>query len=319
MMRAPASRRLPPFFAAALACLVLLLTGCATPQMASLQQRWPDDLPAVATAGKVPFYPQEDYQCGPAALAMAASAAGVSLRPENVLDQVYLPTRKGSLQLEMLAAPRQFGMLGYRLKPEMKILLQEVAAGHPAIVLQNLSLSLFPVWHYAVVTGFDRNRNVVRLHSGPSRDMEMSLYVFERTWERAGYWAMLTLPPSQLPATADPGSYAAAVMAMELAAPAAAQAAYETGLQKWPRHATLLLGAGNTAYALGRLDAALRAYRELTRQHPGYADGWNNMAQTLLDQGKTAEATAAIRRAVELGGERLPRYLELQKEILARR
>jgi tetratricopeptide (TPR) repeat protein len=147
----------------------------------------------------------------------------------------------------------------------------------------------------------------------------MSLYVFERTWARADYWAMLVLPPTRLPATADAGAYAAAVMAMELAAPAAAQTAYATGLQKWPHHPTLLLGAGNAAYALGRLDAALQAYRELTRLHPDSADGWNNMAQTLLDEGKKEEAAAAIRRAVTLGGERLSRYLELQKEILARR
>jgi tetratricopeptide (TPR) repeat protein len=318
MNRHPASTRLP-ILAAFLVCLVLLLTGCATPQVASLQKRWPDALPASAKIDNVPFYPQADYQCGPAALAMAAGAAGARLRPEDVLDQVYLPARKGSLQLEMLAAGRHFGMLSYRIRPDMKALLQEVAAGHPVIVLQNLSFPLSPVWHYAVVTGFDRDRNVLTLHSGRTRDMEMSLYTFERTWERADHWAMLLLPPTALPATADAASFAAAAMAMELPAPGAAQTAYATGLRKWPTNSTLLLGAGNTAYALGQLDAALRAYQELTKRYPADADGWNNMAQTLLDQGKLKEAAAAIQRAVALGGERLPRYLELQKEIHAKR
>lgn len=316
MIQHPASRPLP-FFAVILT-LLLLLAGCATPQMASLHRRWPDGLPAAANVNDVPFYPQEDYHCGPASLAMAASGAGFSLKPEDVLDKVYLPARKGSLQIEMLAAGRHFGLLSYRLKPDLKTLLQEVAAGHPVIVLQNLSLPISPVWHYAVVTGFDRERNTLTLHSGRTQDLEMSLYTFERTWERADHWAILILPPTKLPATADAGSYAAAVMAMELAAPAAAQSAYVTGLRKWPTHPTLLLGAGNTAYTLGRLDAALQAYRELTKQYPANADGWNNMAQTLLDMGKLEEAGIAIDRAITLGGERLPRYLELKREIHAK-
>ncbi|WP_165973805.1 PA2778 family cysteine peptidase [Paucimonas lemoignei] len=286
--------------------------------MASLQKRWPDELPTSAKVERVPFYPQEDYHCGPASMAMAASGAGVNLQPEDVLDKVYLPARKGSLQVEMFAAGRHFGLLSYRLKPNMKALLQEVAAGNPVIVLQNLSFPISPVWHYAVVTGFDRERNTLTLHSGRTRDMEMSLYAFERTWERADHWAILVLPPTKIPATADVASYASAVMAMELVAPAAAHSAYMTGLRKWPGHPTLLLGAGNTAYALGRLDVALYAYREMTRQYPANADGWNNMAQTLLDMGKLDEAGMAIERAVTLGGERLPRYLELRKEIHAK-
>lgn len=317
MIRRQALARLP-FLAAILASLALLLAGCATPQVTALQQRWPDSLPDAAAVANVPFFPQEDYQCGPAALAMAASAAGFSLRPEDVLDQVYLPARKGSLQVEMLAAGRRFGLLSFQLKPDLRNLLREVAAGHPVIVLQNLAFSFSPVWHYAVVTGFDRERNTLTLHSGHTKDMEMSLYTFERTWERADNWAMLILPPTQLPATADPASYASAVMAMELVSPAAAQTAYTTGLRKWPDHPTLLLGAGNTAYGLGWLDTALQAYRELTRHHPLNADGWNNMAQTLLDQGKIGEASAAIQQAVMLGGERLPRYLELQSQIQAK-
>lgn len=317
MIQYPASRPLPLF--AVIVTLILLLAGCATPQMASLHRRWPDGLPATANVAGVPFYPQEDYHCGPASLAMAASGAGFRLQPEDVLDKVYLPARKGSLQVEMLAAGRHFGLVSYRLKPDMRTLLQEVAAGNPVIALQNLSFPISPIWHYAVVTGFDRERNTLTLHSaGRTEDLEMSLYAFERTWERADHWAILVLPPTKLPASADAASYAAAVMTIELAAPAAAQSAYLTGLRKWPAHPTLLLGAGNTAYTLGRLDMALQAYRELTRQYPANADGWNNMAQTLLDMGKLEEAGTAIERAIALGGERLPRYLELRQEIHAK-
>jgi tetratricopeptide (TPR) repeat protein len=306
-----------PAIVGALVFLVLLLTGCATPQMTSLE-RWPASLPESALIGNVPFYPQEDYQCGPAALAMATGAAGLQLKPDDLVDQVYMPARKGSLQLEMLATGRRYGLLTHRLKPSMEALLHEVAAGNPVIVLQNLSFSFAPVWHYAVVIGYDRTRNTLTLHSGRTERMEMSLFTFERTWERGGHWAMLTLPPTRLPATAEPESYAASAAALERNAPRAAQAAYAAALHVWPAHRTLWLGAGNTAYALGQTDAALQAYQKLVALHPEFADGWNNLAQVLLDQGRVREASAAISQAVALGGGRLPRYLDLQKEIQAK-
>jgi tetratricopeptide (TPR) repeat protein len=306
-----------PAIAGALVFFTVLLTGCATPQMTALD-RWPASLPGSAQINNVPFYPQDDYQCGPAALAMAANAAGLQLTPDELVDQVYLPGRKGSLQIEMLATGRRHGLLTYRIKPNMEALLREVAAGNPVIVLQNLSFSFAPVWHYAVVIGFDRARNTLTLHSGLTERMEMSLFTFERTWARGNHWAMLTLPPTRLPATAEPESYAASAAALERNAPRAAQAAYATALQTWPTHRALWLGAGNTAYMLGQLDAALYAYQKLVSLHPGFADAWNNLAQALLDQGKIPEAAAAISQAIALGGGRLPRYLDLQKQIQAK-
>lgn len=318
MMQQAAGRRMP-VLAAALACIALALAGCASPQMAGLQERWPDAVPDKAAIASVPFYPQEDYQCGPAALAMAAGAAGTTLFPEALVEQVYLPARQGSLQLEMLAAGRRYGMLSYRIRPGMDALLQEIAAGNPVIVLQNLSFSFAPVWHYAVVIGFDRNRNMLMMHSGRTQGMEMSMFTFERTWARAGHWAMLMLPPARLPATADADSFAAAAAALERNAPGAAQTAYAAGLRKWPDDANLLLGNGNAAYGLGQKKAAIQAYQRLTTLHPSHADGWNNLAQALLDEDKRQEAAAAVARAVALGGPRLPRYLELQDAIQARR
>lgn len=51
---------------------LLGLVGCATPQLAGLQRERPSDEPAVAGIRQVPFFPQDEFQCGPAALAMVA-------------------------------------------------------------------------------------------------------------------------------------------------------------------------------------------------------------------------------------------------------
>lgn len=293
----------------------LLLSGCATPQVALLDAHWPAELPAQVALSQVPFFPQEDYECGPAALAMVANAAGVKVTPDALVDQVYLPGRQGSLQPEMLAATRRQGLLAYPLQPSIENVLREVAAGNPVLVFQNLAFSIYPVWHYAVVMGYDRARHVLLLHSGRTERMEISLFAFERTWARGQYWAMLALPPGQLPATVEPQAYITAAATLERTDARGAQQAFAAALQRWPDERAALLGAGNSAYALGQREAAEKAYRQTVRKHPDFADGWNNLAQVLMELGRRAEASQAIARAVALGGARLPEYLTLQAQI----
>lgn len=76
-----------------------------------------------------------------------------------------------------------------------------------------------------------------------------------------------------------------------------------------------MLGVGNTAYALGQLEAAVKAYRKAVLRHPDFADAWNNLAQALLETGRRSQAAQAVARAVALGGEHLQRYRQLQLEI----
>jgi tetratricopeptide (TPR) repeat protein len=303
-----------PALAGVLLC-VALLAGCATPQMAQMQSAWPAGVPERAQIDSVPFVAQEDYQCGPAALSMVAQTAGVRQEMAQWVEQVYLPARQGSLQPEMLAASRRNGLPAYVLQPKLDAVLREVAAGNPVLVLQNLSFTFAPVWHYAVVIGFDRTANTITLHSGRTERLPMSLYTFERTWARGGHWAMVALSPSKLPDTAEADGYVASVVALERVQAAAAQTAYASALQKWPQHRLALLGAGNSAYTLRQLDTAANAYRRATQTHPDYADAWNNLAQVLLDQAQYPQALQAAQRAVALGGAREARYRELERNI----
>ena len=65
------------------------------------------------------------------------------------------------------------------------------------------------------------------------------------------------------------------------------------------------MGLGNAAYAMGRLQEAEAAFLRATLDHPESAPAFNNLAQTLADEGKYSEAIAAARHAVSLGGESL--------------
>jgi hypothetical protein len=298
--------------------LLLSLSGCVTPQVQRLNQQWPANLPEQVLLQSTPFFPQEDFECGPAALATLLQTSGVKVTPEQLAPQVFLPGRKGSLQIELMVASRRHGLPAYQLTPTLATVLQEVAAGHPVLVFQNISLPVYPIWHYAVVIGFDRTRQMMTLRSGVTAQLEMSLSVFERTWARGEYWAMVALPVSELPATAEPDSMVTAVAALERLNPQAAQSAYSTALQRWPAQPLLLMGSGNAAYALGDRTAAAAAYSAAAQADPTLADAWNNLAQVLMEQGQRNEALQALRKALALGGPRLTVYQQLEQQLLAK-
>lgn len=304
-----------PALAGTLLALLLALGGCATPQLTALKAEPPAGMAPHAEIRATPFFPQTAYHCGPASLATVLNFAGVNTTPQALADEVYVPERKGALQAEMLAAVRRHGLVAYPLRPRLDDLLREVAAGTPVVVLENLSLPIFPMWHYAVVIGYDLPREAIVLRSGTTRREVMALGTFEHTWARSGHWAMVAVAPQYLPLTANEDDYVAAVVALEHVAPKAARQAYATAIKRWPKNRVALLGLGNTAYRMHDLAAAEDAYRRATAAHPQSADAWNNLAQTLSDLGRKDEALDAGRRAVTLGGPRLALYRATLKTI----
>ena len=305
---------------------LLALNGCALiiPQTEDLRTAWPADLPERSDLTQVPFFPQKEYQCGPAALATTLVHSQVKVTPDDLVPQVYLPAREGSLQVEMLATARRYGMVSYQLAPRMQDILREVAAGNPVIVLQNYGLKLygiqvFPLWHYAVVAGYDRGKGDVVLRSGEKQSLTMPFMVLEYTWEKGGHWAMVTMPPDRIPATATEEGYIAAIAAMErVGKPQAAIVAYETFLRRWPDNLAAHVGLANGHYGAGELQAAEAVLRRAADRHPDSVVVLNNLAQTLSDQKRNDEALTFIERALALGGPFAGTARETRESILQR-
>lgn len=293
---------------ASLLLTLFVLSGCASLRAPDYTQGLPPGQPAQVELADVPFHAQEEFQCGPAALATVLQSAGIARTPEQLVEQVYLPARQGSLQVELLGASRRAGAVPYVLRGQPAALLREVAAGHPVVVLQDVGGLLRTQWHYAVVVGYDLTDQTLTLRSGPHRRLVMPLQAFDRTWAKGERWAFVALPPDRLPASANEPDYVAAAAAFERVMPAPGPRAYETALAAWPGNLFARLALGNAAYRQGRLDDARRHYRQATADHPEAADAWNNLAQVASEQGHADEALAAARRAVALGGPRAATY-----------
>ena len=294
-----------------------LLQGCVsfTPQTKALAQDPPAGIPGQRELTEVPFFPQTAYQCGPAALATVMVAAGVKVTPDELVPEVYLPERKGSLQVEMLAAARRHGLVSYQLAPSYADVIREIAAGTPVILLQNLGIK--EGWHYAVAIGYDWDNGMLQLRSGRNERQELPFGMNEMAWRRSGYWAMVAVPPDRIPASADEGRWLAAVAALERTGqPAPARIAYRAFLERWPANVNAAIGLANTHHALGELSEAERVLRDAANREPDSVIVLNNLAQTLLDQERPAEALPFIERAATAGGPFAPTVQETRQAIL---
>lgn len=297
---------------ATLILLVLLQGGCAT--RGSSIERFPD-LPPRAELAATPFYPDERHFCGPAALATSLAAAGFPVRFEALVDQVFLPGRDGTLQVEMLAGARRQGAVATLIPGNLEALLREIAAGNPVVVLQNNGLSWAPKWHYAVAVGYDLEAGYLLLRSGPVKREEFNLRTFEHTWGRSQHWAFVSLRPGRLPATASEAEATRALVAFERSAsPADAAAAYRAGLERWPANTTLAMGLGNALYASGDKLGAEAVFRQVAEDQD-LAAAHNNRARVLLELGHPAEARRAVDRGLAVAGPLRPTLLETLEAI----
>jgi tetratricopeptide (TPR) repeat protein len=270
----------------------------------------------------VPFYPQVTDQCGPAALATILNAAGAGADPDALKSRIYIPGREGSLQLEILAATRAYDRLPYAIDPQLQALVAELEAGRPVLVLQNLGISVAPVWHYAVVVGYLPEDRQFVLRSGDERRYLIDARRFARSWRRADNWGIVALRPGELPAQPDVRRYLRSVAALELVgATTAARSGYLAAVEHWPLDGLAWLGLGNAAYAEGDLDTARLAYETMLGLEPGNLIALNNIAQVRAEQGCVRDARDTIERAFSnvAPGDPMVRFLrQTRREIEAR-
>ena len=315
-MSIPPDTRAP---ASVLFALVILLGSCATPPQTRQLQAMPPALPVAVELVDTPFYPQEDYQCGPAALATVLVHHHIDITPGHLVDEVFLPSRHGSLPDEISATARRYGMLSYPLAPALDDLLREVAHGNPVLLFQNLGTAWLPQWHFAVLIGYDLDEGSVILRSGVTPRWETPIGTLERTWSRGNYWARVILPAGEIPVTARQQPYLQAALDLETSGQkAAAASAYHAATRRWPDNARAWLALGNLQYAAGEYELAEATYRQGLEGDRKNSQTWNNLAYALMQTGCADQAREAAACAFELD----PDDREIQdtlKEITAYR
>ena len=250
---------------------------------------------------KTPFFPQQEFQCGPAALATLLNDSGVPVDAEELVSKVYVPERKGSLQIEMLAAGREYKRIPYQIDPTLEAVIDELYADRPVLVMQNLGFEIKPFWHYAVVVGYLSESNEIILRSGLDADKRMDVEKFLKTWQRAENWAFVLLDTDELPANPDFDRYFESVVGMEQILDAEQMIKlYEYANRQFPDQTIVAFGLADAYSRSGRASDAALQYKRILAKDPQHVAAANNLALTLQQLSCTTQALQMAEKAVAL-------------------
>ncbi len=293
--------------------LILLMAGCAQKHPA---MRIPSGTSVLLEA--TPFFAQEEYQCGPASLAMILKASGVEVHPDDLAPRTYLPERRGSLQLELIAASRQYQRLPFEIERNLVALIDELQQGRPVLVLQNYGLESLPAYHYAVVIGVEEDDIILR--SGTTKELHINVSAFLMSWIRAGSWGLIALRPGELPVRTTPEKYLKVVNDFSLKGePQLTEQSYLAALDRWPDHHAVRFALGNNYLQQQKTAQAASQFKAILKDDSENIAAANNLAESYLRNGCYTEAMAIINRTVErakqIDSPLLPFVLQSQQEI----
>src|SRR4030067_3368426 len=116
-------------------------------------------LPPSSYIQDVPFYPGEEFQCGPSVLASVLNHLGYDIKPEDISGEIYLHGVKGTLNIDMVSYARRFEDLTIKeSQGDIKLIKESLSLGHPLIVFVDLGIWSIRKGHYMLVVGYDDSR-----------------------------------------------------------------------------------------------------------------------------------------------------------------
>ena len=149
------------------------------------------ETPASSYVRDVPFYPGEEYQCGPAVLASVLNYHGYDIKPEDISKEIYLQNIRGTLNIDMASFARRFEDLTVReFQGDIPLLKESLALGSPLIVFVDLGIWNIRKGHYMLVVGHDDSIGGFIVYSGADKDKVVRYKDFMRMWKRGSYWAL---------------------------------------------------------------------------------------------------------------------------------
>ncbi len=166
--------------------LLLLFTGACT----GLEHREGKGKAEVMLP--VPFHPQDAYRCGPASLAEVLGYWGVEVTPREIEEEVFKPSLRGSLTMDMLLYPRKAGFKSSAYGGGMEDLRDRLRQGYPLVLLVDFGFFVVQKNHFMVAVGY--NGEGIFAHSGREKARFFPYAQLERIWKRTGYWTLLIHP-----------------------------------------------------------------------------------------------------------------------------
>ena len=241
--------------------VLFFVSGCATQSYQSSELK---DVKSSFIMEDVPFISGQEYHCGPSSFSMILKYLDYPLDDDQSVSMLYTPEKKGTHQQDIIIAARRLGLLSIPIKSFDDIII-EIDDYRPILVFKNLSLNWAPLWHYAVVVGYDLTEQEIILHSGENEFEHVSFRRFKRMWERTDNWAYAFSYPEDIPKTATEHNTLKSIASLEMIGKNnEALLSYEAVLERWKNSLGALIGLGNVHYNKGDY---LQSYNYLKKAH----------------------------------------------------
>jgi ABC-type bacteriocin/lantibiotic exporter with double-glycine peptidase domain len=181
-------------------CLAAMLPGCMTVEQ-RLGGTDRDPSPRALYIQEVPFYPQRQYECGPASLAAVMNFWGYRVTPEQIGEQIDRPKLTGTLSIDMWQYARAQHFLASIHQGSWEFLETQMSRQRPVIAFLNLGFQQIPIGHFLVVVGLDPGERSVIVYSAGNMNLHVPYDRFKGAWEKTNYWALLVEPEAEEPNT----------------------------------------------------------------------------------------------------------------------
>lgn len=141
----------------------------------------------------VPFFPQEEYQCGPASLAGILNYYGWKISPADIAAEIFSRKAGGTLDMDMVFYARKKGLRAEKYRGTFEDLQAQIDSRRPLIVLIDQGFWVYQSHHFMVVVGYDEGSIIV--NSGKEERKFISRDSFSKTWEKTKFWTLRITPP----------------------------------------------------------------------------------------------------------------------------
>jgi ABC-type bacteriocin/lantibiotic exporter with double-glycine peptidase domain len=140
----------------------------------------------------VPFFPQDDYQCGPSSLAGVLNYWGINVSTDEIAREIFSESARGTLNIDMLLYAQRKGLNAIQYDGDVEDLKRNIDSNYPVIVLVDFGISFHRINHFMVVVGY--NENGLIINSGKKKEKFIYKKDFVKAWGKTNYWTLLIKP-----------------------------------------------------------------------------------------------------------------------------
>jgi len=137
----------------------------------------------------VPFFPSEDFQCGPSSLATVLNFLGMEITPDEIAKDIYSKGARGTSDFDMIIFAQKRGFKAVQYTGSIEDIKEKIQADKPLIVMTDEGYWFYRKYHFMVVVGF--SDDFVIVNSATEMNKKIKIHDFLKKWRKTDFWTLL--------------------------------------------------------------------------------------------------------------------------------